>query len=84
MRLAPSSVSITLKDLKVAKVTKKVRVNPCTPELEAYINAIAEHGGDKKIPLQIAKAFFDCSEKQGKKNDANTTNYHLSKFVIRK
>lgn len=63
MRLAPAGVSITLKDLKVAKVTKKIRASPCTPELEAYISSIAEHG-EKKIPHQIAKAFFDCTEKQ--------------------
>jgi hypothetical protein len=58
-----AGLSLTLKDLRIAKVTKKTRVNPCTKELEAYINALADYG-EERMPAQITKALNDCTNRQ--------------------
>lgn len=52
---------ITGRDLRIAKINKKVRVQPCAKEFSAFISAV-EMYGDGKVPLAITKQLTDCME----------------------
>lgn len=77
-----SSVKITLADLKIAKISKKARAQPCTGEMQDYFEALADYG-ERKMPMRIAKAFVDCMESK-REQDGMTTMYHLNSFISRK
>jgi hypothetical protein len=62
-RFTPRGLSISLKEMRIAKISKKNKINPCTAELEAYINALADFGEDR-MPIHVAKALVDCSDLQ--------------------
>jgi len=80
-----SGVSITLRDLRVAKLEKKQRVAPCRLELEAFLAATARCGGDDtKVPPMIARALADCMQATTSKSKGASVQFHLAKFVKRK
>lgn len=43
---ASRGISIALRDLRVAKLEKKMRFTPCGQELDYYLNSLANSGGD--------------------------------------
>ncbi len=53
------AVSISLRDLRIAKLEKKMRFVPCSEELDAYINALSIYG-DEKIPTSFQVALSEC------------------------
>eukprot|EP01031_Cornospumella_fuschlensis_P025735 gene25735-31081_t len=81
----PSGLSISLKELKIAKLHRRVRLNPCSAELEAYINALADFG-ESKMPLHVAKALADCTEQQAATAGPRAPNpsFQLTRFISRK
>lgn len=80
-----SGVTITLRDLRVAKLEKKQRIAPCRMELEAFLAATARYGGDDtKVPLSIARALSDCMQATTIKTSGASVQFHLAKFVKRK
>ena len=54
-------VQITFRDLRIARLNKRVRTVPCAGEMEAYMNAMSRVGenGDR-VPKDIRKDFSDC------------------------
>jgi len=80
-----SGVSITLRDLRVAKLEKKQRVAPCRLELEAFLAAAARFGGDDtKVAPEIARALADCMQANTVKTKGASVQFHLAKHVKRK
>ena len=53
------AVSISLRDLRIAKLEKKIRFVPCSEELDSYINALSIFGEDK-IPSSFQVALSEC------------------------
>ena len=51
---------LTLKDLRVAKLDKRLRLTPCAVELEAYLGAL---GGSRVNPA-ISRQLSDCMAQQ--------------------
>jgi hypothetical protein len=55
--------SISLRDLRIAKLQKRIRFTPCGPELDAFLAAVAAHGGDEDdIPTGVKMALSRCME----------------------
>ena len=54
-------VSITLRDLRIAKLDGHMKPKPCTSELEALMSAMAKYGEDK-VPAIFGKALSDCMD----------------------
>ncbi len=55
--------SISLRDLRIAKLQKRIRFTPCGPELDAFLAAVAAHGGDEdSIPTGVKMALSRCME----------------------
>lgn len=72
--MASKGVSITLRDLRLAKLDKRVRINPCSSELESYINALAQYDGEcDRIPQLIRRALTDCVEQKVFSCDLDST-----------
>ena len=40
------SLSISLRDLRIAKIERKSRMTPCGSEFDAYLSALARVAGD--------------------------------------
>lgn len=79
-----SGITITLRDLRVAKLEKKQRVAPCRMELENFLAATVRYGGDDtKVPVIIAKALADCMQQSTKKTAGASVQFHLAKHVKR-
>ena len=79
------SVSITLRDLRVAKLEKKARISPCSKELDAYLASLARfNDNDDKVPLIISKALANCMQLRGDSVKPASLQFHLAKFVSRK
>ena len=79
------SVSITLRDLRVAKLEKKARISPCSKELDAYLASLARfNDNDEKVPLMISKALANCMQLRGERVKPASLQFHLAKFVSRK
>lgn len=80
-----SGVSISLRDLRVAKLEKKQRVAPCRMELENFLAATVRYGGDDtKVPAMIARALAECMQLSTKKTQGASVQFHLAKHVKRK
>ena len=80
-------LSISLRELRIAKMERKMRMTPCGGEFEAYLAALARVGSDSsQVPDSISKALTDCMDKsrQSKKLKEASVQYHLAKFVKRK
>ena len=55
--------SSSLRDLRIAKLQKRIRFTPCGPELDAFLAAVAAHGGDEdSIPTGVKMALSRCME----------------------
>jgi hypothetical protein len=79
------SVSITLRDLRVAKLEKKARISPCSKELDAYLSSLARfNDNDEKVPIMISKALANCMQLRAESAKPASLQFHLAKFVSRK
>lgn len=75
---------LSLKDLRVTKLDKKVLVAPCAEEFEAYLNALQWVGGDdEKVSKLIMKKLHKCMEQKADASKPASVNFHLAKFVKR-
>lgn len=57
------TLQLTLQDIRVARIGRKNRYNPCASEMEAYFSALSDFG-EKRMPLSVAKALADCTEQK--------------------
>ena len=79
------SLSISLRDLRIAKIERRTRVTPCGNELEAYLSALARVAGDdSNVPESLSKALKDCMGKDRISQRPASVQFHLAKFVKRK
>mmetsp|Transcript_34856 Transcript_34856/g.35511 ORF Transcript_34856/g.35511 Transcript_34856/m.35511 type:complete len:83 (-) Transcript_34856:242-490(-) len=76
-------LSISLTDLRIAKLGKKVRQTPCRKELEDYLDALSQQG-EGKVPLAIGLALSNCMSVSKERTKPASIQFHLSKFVNRK
>jgi hypothetical protein len=80
-----TGVTITLRDLRVAKLDRNQRVAPCRMELENFLAATQRYGGDDtKVPKMIAQALADCMQGSTKSTKGASLAFHLAKHVVRK
>ena len=55
--------SISLRDLRIAKLQKRMRIQTCGPELDAYLAAVAAAGGNEDdIYPAVKMALSRCME----------------------
>lgn len=55
--------SISLRDLRIAKLQKRMRITACGPELDTFLAAVAAAGGNEdKVPAFVKKALSNCME----------------------
>ena len=55
--------SISLRDLRIAKLQKRMRITACGPELDTFLAAVAAAGGNEdKVPSFVKKALSNCME----------------------
>lgn len=52
---------ISARELRVSKINKNLRPQPCAKEFQAFLTAL-ELYGDGKIPMGITKELSDCME----------------------
>ena len=77
-----NSLSITLRDLKIAKFKKRGRMLRCGPEFDAYLAAVGAHG-EGKVPQSVIAALTACMGEPVNKAKGATVAYHLTKYVRR-
>jgi hypothetical protein len=84
-KMRRTGVTITLRDLRVAKLDRNQRVAPCRMELENFLAATQRYGGDDtKVPKMIAQALADCMQGSTKSTKGASLAFHLAKHVVRK
>ena len=78
-------VRLSLQDLRIGKIGRTRRINPCNEEFDAYLTALQDLGGTGMVPTPIAKALADCmnSHKEKVKAPSFAVNYHIAKYVDR-
>jgi hypothetical protein len=55
--------SISLRDLRIAKLQKRMRITACGPELDTFLAAVAAASGNEdKVPAFVKKALSNCME----------------------
>ena len=55
--------SISLRDLRIAKLQKRMRITACGPELDTFLAAVAAASGNEdKVPEFMKKALSNCME----------------------
>ena len=76
---------LTLQDLRIGKIGRNRRINPCTEEFDAYVTALQDLGDAGKVPPLVTKALADCMKrhKEQTKPPSFAVNYHLAKYVDR-
>lgn len=61
--LRKHATAITLRDLRIAKIGKKMPASPCQQFLEAYLTAFADNDGDEnQVPVKTRLALHRCLE----------------------
>lgn len=76
-------ITITLRDLRLAKLEKKQRITPCRTELDAFLAAVARYG-DANVPSFIERALAKCMAEDRTSEKQASVKFHLAKFVKRK
>lgn len=57
------ATAVTLRDLRIAKLSKQFRALPCQSLLDSYLNAIADiDADDSQIPLKVRLMLHRCLE----------------------
>jgi hypothetical protein len=76
--------AITLKELKLAKVGRQMRSNPCTKEMESYLSALDEYGEESTSMAKMhGRTLAKCMDQWNSSAHKPSISYHLSKFVKR-
>jgi hypothetical protein len=79
------SLSISLRDLRIAKIERKSRFTACGGEFDAYLSALARVAGDdSRVPEALSKALLDCMGREKISGRPASVQFHLAKFVKRK
>lgn len=69
--------AVTLRDLRIAKLSKQFRPTPCQALLESYMNGIQDiDADDSQIPVRVRLMLHRCLEEQ------NVSDYNHYPFVI--
>ena len=75
---------LKLKDLRISKLNKRVRTQPCSQELENYLSHLSNaYGESDKIPKSIGLELSNCMEQVGKMTKPASLAFHIAKFVQR-
>ena len=75
---------LKLKDLRISKLNKRVRTQPCSQELENYLSYLSNaYGESDKIPKSIGLELSNCMEQVGKITKPASLAFHIAKFVQR-
>lgn len=75
---------LTLKDLRVAKLDKRVRMTPCGAEMEQYLTSLSYARGDSdKINRFVSKNLSDCMNALSHRTKPASLAFHIAKFVKR-
>ena len=75
---------LKLKDLRISKLNKRVRTQPCSQELENYLSYLSNaYGESDKIPKSIGLELSNCMEQVGKVTKPASLAFHIAKFVQR-
>ena len=57
--------AVTLRDLRIAKLSKQFRPTPCQALLESYMNGIQDiDADDSQIPVRVRLMLHRCLEEQ--------------------
>eukprot|EP00428_Durinskia_dybowskii_P065946 CAMPEP_0170379894 /NCGR_PEP_ID=MMETSP0117_2-20130122/13579_1 /TAXON_ID=400756 /ORGANISM="Durinskia baltica, Strain CSIRO CS-38" /LENGTH=75 /DNA_ID=CAMNT_0010635349 /DNA_START=126 /DNA_END=353 /DNA_ORIENTATION=- len=72
-----------MKDLRVAKIDRKVIARPCTQEFDAYLLAMGafETDDDVEVDRTLANALSDCMEGLKSQHKPVSLKFHLKRFV---
>ena len=78
-------VRLTLQDLRIGKIGRARRMNPCSEEFDAYLTALQDLGETGLVPPKLTKALADCMDnhKNQVKPPTFAVNYHIAKYVDR-
>ena len=77
---------ISLQELKIGKIGRKERFQPCSEQFDNYLTALQDLGDYARVPSVIVKALEDCmGEYKGRpKTPSFAINYHIAQYVDRK
>ena len=79
-----STLALSLRDLKITKLTRNRKYAPCYQELDDYLNAVARYGGDDKlVPSNIGDAVQNCVAAKQEEVKPASIQFHLQRFVNR-
>jgi hypothetical protein len=56
-----NALSISLRELRIAKLDKRMKAKPCLHELEAYLAALS-NSDNKRVSASLSKLLSDCAE----------------------
>eukprot|EP00601_Ochromonadales_sp_CCMP2298_P013049 CAMPEP_0173243688 /NCGR_PEP_ID=MMETSP1142-20121109/15653_1 /TAXON_ID=483371 /ORGANISM="non described non described, Strain CCMP2298" /LENGTH=67 /DNA_ID=CAMNT_0014175333 /DNA_START=170 /DNA_END=373 /DNA_ORIENTATION=- len=54
-------ITLTLRELRIAKLERKSNIKPCSQEIDAYLRALARFGDDN-VPAFMGQAITDCMD----------------------
>ena len=76
---------LTLQDVRIGKIGRNRRMNPCNEEFDAYLTALQDLGEAGKVPPIVTKTLADCMDRHKSqiKPPSFAVNYHLAKFIDR-
>jgi hypothetical protein len=61
--LRSHATAVTLRDLRIAKLGKRMPGSPCQQLLDAYLTAFSDGDGDEyQVPAKTRLALFKCLE----------------------
>lgn len=69
-------LTISLRDLRVAKLAKNTKAAPCAKEFEAFL-AMSAARGDDGVPEAVKKALSACMDGRVGKSSVSSTFYFL-------
>ena len=75
---------ITLKEVKLAKVGRRQRAQPCTKEMEDYISSLNDGEGEESVySKKYGRVLALCMEQWNPNAHKSSIAFHLSQFVKR-
>ena len=72
------ATSITLRDLRITKLSKAYKPAPCSDLMEAYMAAFRDaEGGETQVPLKTRVALHKCLEDRDVSDKRNPSIHQL-------
>lgn len=72
------ATSITLRDLRITKLSKAYKPAPCSDLMEAYMSAFRDaEGGETQVPLKTRVALHKCLEDRAVSDKKNPSIHQL-------